>query len=315
MNNILEAHGISKTFGSFEALKNVSISIPEGKIFGLLGPNGAGKTTLIRILTQITGPDQGAVLFKGKSLPSNYSQQFGYLPEERGLYRKMKVWEQALYLTQIKGLSKAQATAALGEWFKRLNMTTWLDKNVESLSKGMQQKLQFVITVAPNPSILILDEPFSGFDPVNSEELKKHILELRDQGSTIIFSTHNMASVEELCENIALINQGEKVLDGGVDEIRTSFSKSLFKVHFKGSKVAFANALGFQYEIISLKEKESISKAIIKGHEDLNNNALIKRLTDNLEIIGFQEMIPSMNDIFIDLVSAETNNTHADVSE
>jgi ABC-2 type transport system ATP-binding protein len=300
--HILSIEGVSKRFGTFEALKNVSFSIPKGQIFGLLGPNGAGKTTLIRTITQITAPDDGSIRFQGESLRNDHIQHFGYLPEERGLYRKMKVWDQAMYLVRLKGLDKHEAQPRLKQWFERLEMTDWAPKSVEDLSKGMQQKLQFVIAVANNPAVLILDEPFSGFDPVNTEVIKQEILRIKEEGTTIIFSTHNMASVEELCDSIALLNRGEKVINGAVSEVRSSFRKSLYEVHFVGSKMAFANLLGYRFEIVDFKEGGTASSAVVKAHDSATGNELVQLITPHLELLKFQEMIPSMHDIFIDLV-------------
>ena len=307
---VIEIKEITKSFGEHVALDQVSMDIPKGKIFGLLGPNGAGKTTLIRIITQITGPDYGKVLFNGDPLVRWHTSRVGYLPEERGLYRKMTVWEQAIYLVRLKGLSKADATDRLKHWFERLQMTSWVDKRVEDLSKGMQQKLQFVITVANEPEILILDEPFSGFDPVNTEVLKQEILQLRKKGTTIIFSTHNMASVEELCDRIALIHKGKKVLEGSISEIRNTFSKSLYEVHFKGSKVAFATALGHDHELLEILEGADHSKAEVKSHlAETSANLILGRLVKHVDVISFREKLPSMHDVFIDLVTQEQAET------
>lgn len=300
--HILSVEGVSKYFGSFRALNNVSLRIPSSGIFGLLGPNGAGKTTLIRIITQITAPDQGHVTFNGAPLRSEHVSHFGYLPEERGLYRKMKVWEQALYLVRLKGLSKHEAERRLKTWFERLEMTDWVHKSVEDLSKGMQQKLQFVITVANDPQLLILDEPFSGFDPVNTEVIKNEIFRLKAEGTSIIFSTHNMASVEELCDEIVLLNKGERIIGGSVDEVRSSFGDSLYEIRFKGSKMAFASLLGYRFEIISFNEGNIASRAIVKAH-DATGSQLLQLIAPKLDVIHFQEKIPSMHDIFIDLVS------------
>jgi len=226
MGNLLSAKNISKKFGNYMALNDVSIDVPSGCIFGLLGPNGAGKTTLIRIINQITGPDSGNVLFEDRLLEPHHVSEIGYLPEERGLYRKMEVGEQAVYLARLKGLSKKEARTRVKEWFTRFEMDGWWKKKVEELSKGMQQKVQFIVTVLHEPRLLILDEPFSGFDPINAQLIKDEILRLRDNGATIILSTHNMGSVEELCDNIALINKGKKILDGSVKEIRAAYRAS-----------------------------------------------------------------------------------------
>ena len=302
VEDVIIVENVSKSFGSFKALQNVSLNIPKGKIFGLLGPNGAGKTTLIRILTRITGPDQGSVRIIGKDRQIG---QIGYLPEERGLYRKMKVWDQALYLTKLKGLSDSDAKANLRVWFERMDMVDWRNKPVESLSKGMQQRLQFVITVASNPDILILDEPFSGFDPINAEQLKQEILRLKSEGTTIVLSTHNMASVEELCSHVCLINNGQTILNDSLSAIKASYSKSIFEITFKGSQVAFVNSLGFQFEIVSIKEDNDVTKALIKSHGTVSPNDLLSALIKSLTIKSFREVLPSMHDIFIDMVNNE----------
>jgi ABC-2 type transport system ATP-binding protein len=309
MKHILEGKNINKFYDNFRVLKDINISIPEGQIFGLLGPNGAGKTTLIRTLTQITAPDSGEIIYKGLPLKAYKSSEFGYLPEERGLYRKMKVGEQALYLCQIKGLDKKEALHKLKPWFEKLAMESWWNRKVEELSKGMQQKLQFAITVAHSPKLLILDEPFSGFDPVNTETIKNHILDLKNEGTTIVFSTHNMASVEELCQNITLINRGENILSGSVNDIRKSFSKSLFQVQFKGSKVAFANALGYQFEIDEIIETPDHTNATVLAHNGSGSKELLTWLIQHVEVISFHEKLPSMNDIFLDLVGSLQNET------
>jgi ABC-2 type transport system ATP-binding protein len=308
IEDIISVEGVSKSFGSFKALENITLKIPKGKIFGLLGPNGAGKTTLIRILTGITGPDKGSVMIGGNERKIG---QIGYLPEERGLYRKMKVWDQALYLTQLKGLSETEAIANLKPWFERMDMVSWRKKPVESLSKGMQQRLQCVITVASNPEILILDEPFSGFDPINAEQLKQEILRLKSEGTTIALSTHNMSSVEELCSHVCLINKGEIILNDSLESIKSSFSKSIFEVSFIGSQVAFANSIGFQFEIVDMKEENGKTKALIKSHGKVDPNDLLSALIRNLTVKSFSEVLPSMNDIFIDLVNGEKEKVTA----
>ncbi|NQV52394.1 MAG: ABC transporter ATP-binding protein [Flavobacteriales bacterium] len=304
MSILLQAQHIDKHFGDFHVLRDVSIDVQEGSIFGLLGPNGAGKTTLIRTLTRITAPDSGIILFKGQPLTDETRRHFGYLPEERGLYRKMRVWEQAMYLTRLKGLDKAKAIANLNGWFDRFNMQDWRNKRVEELSKGMQQKLQFVITVAHDPEILILDEPFSGFDPVNTEEIKQEILGLKKSGKTIIFSTHNMSSVEELCDDIALIHKGQNILYGATQEVRSSFRQNLYEVIFKGSKVAFANAMGYQFEIDSITETGDKLHALVRSHTDEGSRLLLKAMADHVEVLSFQEKMPSMHDVFIAQVSS-----------
>lgn len=310
MGNIIEVQEVSKSFGDFRALKSVSFKVPENTIFGLLGPNGAGKTTLIRMITQITTPDSGAISFDGDQLKQFNIKDIGYLPEERGLYRKMKVGEQALYLTRLKGLSQKEAKDNLNYWFDRLNMTDWWNKKVESLSKGMQQKLQFVITVAHNPKLLILDEPFSGFDPIHTEEIKNQILELKEKGTSIIFSTHNMASVEELCQNICLINKGEILLNNSIENVKQGFSKSLFQINFQGSHLAFANALGSQFEISEIKSTGDRHAALIKGFDNISTNVLLRALVNHVEVISFNEVLPSMHDIFIDMVTTKNSEVN-----
>lgn len=312
MSIILSASKVTKQYGDYLALNGVDLEVPEGSSFGLLGPNGAGKTTLIRILTQITAPDSGSVTFKGKPLQETLPEQMGYLPEERGLYNRMKVWEQAVYLCQLKGLSHGEAVTRLKEWFERLHMQEWWNKKVSALSKGMQQRLQFVITVAHKPELLILDEPFSGFDPVNAEEMKREILRLKEEGTTIILSTHNMASVEELCDNICLINKGNVILNSSLHEAKQQFSKSLFEVRFKGSEMAFANALGHQFEILEIKEGPDSTKAVLKAHGSIDSNTLLGALLKTVDIVSFEEQVPSMNDIFIDLVTQpQDSESHA----
>lgn len=302
MENVIEVKEVNKWFGHFHALDNVNISIPSNKIFGLLGPNGAGKTTLIRMISQITQPDSGQIVFNGAPLSPASIRNIGYLPEERGLYRKMQVGEQAMYLAQLRGLSKSQARSELEAWFEKLSMTDWWDKKVENLSKGMQQKLQFVITVVHKPKLLILDEPFSGFDPIHTEEIKREILRLKEEGTSIIFSTHNMSSVEELCENICLINKGKVLLHGNIVDIKAGFKESLYEIEFKGSHVGFANALGSQFEIITMKESMGVHFATIKGYNQISTNLLLKSLIAQVELISFQEKLPSMYDIFINMI-------------
>lgn len=300
MDSILSATNVSKAFGEFVALQNVSLEIDRGSVLGLLGPNGAGKTTLIRILTGITGPDSGSIKMQNGdgSIPS-----ISYLPEERGLYKSMKVWEQALYLTQLKGLEKDVASSYLAHWFEIFQMMDWLNKPVEALSKGMQQRLQFVITVASKPDILILDEPFSGFDPVNAETIKKELLALSQTGVTVILSTHDMSSVEELCTDICLINKGKSIINDKLDTVRAQYGKNLFDLNFTGSKVAFANALGHRFELVSIKSKEETHTAEVRGHGTPTSNELLRALIPHIEIHSFREQLPTMNDIFLDLVN------------
>ena len=305
MNNLLEAHSVSKNFGDFKALNNVSIEVPKGSIFGLLGPNGAGKTTLIRIVNQITMPDTGTVHLDGELLNPNHIKDIGYLPEERGLYKSMKVGEQALYLAQLKGLSKNEAKARLKYWFERLEIGDWWNKKIQELSKGMAQKIQFVVTVLHEPKLLIFDEPFSGFDPINANLIKDEILRLRDNGATIIFSTHRMESVEELCDDIALIHKSNKILDGKLVDVKRQYKTNTYEVGIKTND----NTV-LQQE---LSEKFSVSKANFKTLDDelklnikLNGNNkpndFLSYLTTKGEVTHFVELIPSVNDIFIQTV-------------
>jgi ABC-2 type transport system ATP-binding protein len=305
---ILQVNSVTKRFGDFTALDKVSIHVPENSIFGLLGPNGAGKTTLIRIINQITGPDEGEVIFDGRKLHPDHISMIGYLPEERGLYKKMKVGEQALYLAQLKGLSHHDARQRLKKWFEKFEIQGWWDKKVEELSKGMQQKIQFVVTVVHEPKLLIFDEPFSGFDPINVNLLRDEILELRKNGSTIIFSTHNMASVEELCDNIALINKAEKILDGPVKEIKRKYFTNSYHVQYQdvNGKPYQLNEPGF--EILESTVEDDVCTASFRLPADKGPNDLLAALLPNVSLISFNEMIPSMNDIFISTVNSVNAN-------
>ncbi|RFS18232.1 ABC transporter ATP-binding protein [Emticicia sp. C21] len=300
MNNILEVHNVVKRYSNHTALNDVSINVPKGVIFGLLGPNGAGKTSLIRIINQITGPDEGYILFDGQKLKPEHIKEIGYLPEERGLYKKMKVGEQLLYLAQLKGLSEKQAMEKLKEWFIKFDIKTWWTKNVEDLSKGMQQKIQFVATVLHEPQLIILDEPFSGFDPINANLIKDEILELKKKGTTIIFSTHRMESVEELCDNVALINKSHKVLDGPKKQIKEQFKTHTYSVEYMGDLSG-----EFQdFDILSTHiVEDNYKKSTIKLKPEIPVNSLVRQLIDKVEIRTFGENIPSMNDIFIAAVN------------
>lgn len=296
MSNILEAVHVRKAYANHVALDDVSLAIPEQSIFGLLGPNGAGKTSLIRIITQITGADEGEILFRGKRLSPDHILQIGYLPEERGLYKKMKVGEQLLYLARLKGLSRSEATQRIKNWLTRFDIKPWAEKNVEDLSKGMQQKVQFIATVLHEPSLIILDEPFSGFDPINANLIKDEILRLRDQGATIIFSTHRMESVEEMCDNIALINRSRKVLDGPVREVRDAFKTSTYAVEGKGRLMV----LHPDFEVLEQKALENDHfHATVRLHQGTTPNDLLRYLISNVEVHAFRELIPSINEIFI----------------
>ena len=305
---ILQVNSVTKRFGDFTALNKVSINVPENSIFGLLGPNGAGKTTLIRIINQITGPDEGEVIFNGKPLNPEHISMIGYLPEERGLYKKMKVGEQALYLAQLKGLSNSEARKRLKKWFDKFEIQAWWDKKVEELSKGMQQKVQFVVTVVHEPKLLIFDEPFSGFDPINVNLLRDEILELRKNGSTIIFSTHNMASVEELCDNIALINKSEKILDGQVKEIRRKYFTNSYQIKYNN-----LNGNTYQLHEPGIEQLEStieegICTTTFRLDATKGPNDLLAAMLPLVNVISFNEMIPSMNDIFISTVNSVNAN-------
>ncbi|MFL0163048.1 ABC transporter ATP-binding protein [Aquirufa salirivi] len=301
---ILSIQDVVKRYSSHVALDRVSLEIPKGKIFGLLGPNGAGKTSLIRIITQITAPDEGQILFDGERLSSKHVEQIGYLPEERGLYKKMKVGEQLIYLAQLKGLSRQDATTRLKDWFIRLDIKEWWEKQVDDLSKGMQQKTQFISTVVHEPKLLILDEPFSGFDPINANMLKDEILALKDRGTSILFSTHRMESVEELCDSIALINHSRVVLTGEKDEVRNRFKAHQFEVLFEGDLTQELKGV----DLISLEMSgdQTSKKAIFKLQEAVSPNHLLGQLIPQVQIQKFQELIPSFNDIFIQVVQ-ETN--------
>lgn len=300
---IITCEKITKKFGDFTALNAVSLDIPKGKIFGLLGPNGAGKTTLIRIINQITLPDSGTLLFNGEPIRPDAVESIGYLPEERGLYKKMKVGEQAIYLARLKGMDTRQATRELKEWFVKFNIQGWWDKKVEELSKGMAQKIQFITTVMHKPQLLILDEPFSGFDPVNVNLIRKEILALKDAGTTIILSTHNMESVEELCDNIALINKSNLIVTGGVDEIRHRYGNNHVEVIYRGTEpVALADTPA---KVVSDSEYKGNRRAVLDVEKGAASARILGELIKGNDIVSYQELIPRMNDIFIKLV---TNN-------
>ena len=302
--NIIECRNVCKNFGEKVALDNVSVSVPKGGIFGLLGPNGAGKTTLIRIINRITIPNGGEVLFDGRPITQSDVEKIGYLPEERGLYRKMEVGDQAMYLAQLKGMSAAEARKALKEWFVRFGIQDWWKKKVEELSKGMAQKVQFITTVVHKPSLMILDEPFSGFDPVNAELIRKEILRLKDEGGTIILSTHNMESVEELCDNIALINKSHLVITGGVNEIRHKYGNNNIEPIYTGEdKVKDAEGI---FKVLSDEDNAGRHTAVLTLGENVSSNdALSVLLGQDIIVNSFKELIPRMNDIFIKLVTEE----------
>ncbi|HPF50913.1 MAG TPA: ATP-binding cassette domain-containing protein [Draconibacterium sp.] len=296
---LFEARNVEKVFASTKALTDVSISVKEQSIFGLLGPNGAGKTTLIRIINQITAPDNGEIFLEGKKMTRADISKIGYLPEERGLYKKMKIGDQAIYLAQLKGMSRGEAIRTLKKWFEKFDIMPWWNKKVEELSKGMQQKVQFVTTVVHHPKLLIFDEPFSGFDPINANLLKAEILNLRKEGATIIFSTHNMGSVEELCDNIALINKSVKIEDGPTDKIREKYKANLFDLRYHGDFLKVEKALSKDYTIISHSENEKDNLLKVQYNNGNSNNTLLETLLPLVEIRAFEEIIPSMNDVFI----------------
>ena len=305
MNNILSIDSVSKHYGNFTALNNVSVNIREGSIFGLLGPNGAGKTTLIRVINQITYPDSGKVLFNNSPLELKHIRDIGYLPEERGLYPKMKIGEQAVYLAQLKGLDSSTAKSELNKWFEKFQINDWWDKKVTELSKGMAQKIQFIVTVLHKPKLIIFDEPFSGFDPINANLIKDEILQLRENGATIIFSTHRMESVEELCEDIALINKSNKILDGKLDDIKKKFKTNIFEVGVDSTNPDLLNKeLESKYELTrpSFKTIGDNLKLNVILKDNQNSEDLLKILNQNSRVIHFKEVIPSANDIFINSI-------------
>jgi len=304
---LLQAQNIEKRFINHLALDNVNITIPENSIYGLLGPNGAGKTTLIRIINRITAPDKGQILIKGKPLEPKHVDIIGYLPEERGLYKKMKVGEQALYLAQLKGLSKRDALKRLKYWFEKFEMQAWWDKKVEELSKGMAQKVQFITTIIHEPELLIFDEPFSGFDPINANLLKEEILELKKKGSTIIFSTHNMGSVEELCDHITLINKSKNILEGPIDEIKSKYKSHLYELSFNGDLNKLESSLNQYYEIVDRMRVDGNQAVKIKLLRQTNDNELLSLVIPAVEVLSFKEIIPSMNDVFIKVVNEHKN--------
>ncbi|MFV0469435.1 MAG: ABC transporter ATP-binding protein [Dysgonomonas sp.] len=299
----LETKNVVKQYAGHRALNGVSIQVPKGSIYGLLGPNGAGKTTLIRIINRITAPDEGEVLICERPSDPKDIYNIGYLPEERGLYKKMKVGEQALFLAQLKGLKKEEAQKRLDYWFKKFDILSWKDRKIEELSKGMQQKIQFIITIIHEPDLLILDEPFSGFDPVNAELLKKEILELKEKGKTIILSTHNMESVEELCDYITLINKSQAVLQGKVSDIREEYKQHIFRIRIAEKDFTLESSA---FDILSNTIYENYTEIRLQNKKDhVSNSEILKQIADKYEVLLFEEELPSMNDIFIQAV---TNN-------
>ena len=305
MKNLLSIDSVSKKFGSHTALNNISLNIPEGCIYGLLGPNGAGKTTLIRIINQISLPDSGKVFFNDQELNSSHIKQIGYLPEERGLYPKMKIGEQAIYLAQLKGMDRKMARLELKKWFEKFEISDWWNKKVTELSKGMAQKVQFIVTVLHKPKLLIFDEPFSGFDPINANLIKDEILQLNKEGATVIFSTHRMESVEELCEYITLINKSNKILDGNLDEIKKDFKTNTFEVAVNAPDAkSLENKLKLEYETFdptfrTIGDNLRMNIRLVSGQ---NSDKLINLLNSNSRLIHFKEVIPNVNEIFINSV-------------
>ncbi|GAA0883343.1 ABC transporter ATP-binding protein [Sphingobacterium siyangense subsp. cladoniae] len=310
---LLEINHVTKDYANHRALDDVSIQIPKGKIFGLLGPNGAGKTSLIRIINQITAPDSGEILFNGEPLGPQHIAQIGYLPEERGLYKKMKIGDQMLYLAQLKGLSKREALARIRDWCQRLDITSWLDKKIEDLSKGMQQKVQFVATVIHQPQLIILDEPFSGFDPVNANIIKEQILRLNQEGATIIFSTHRMETVEELCDNIALINRSKKILDGSVQAIKKEYRNQTYRLEYTASEDNFLLSDDTLFEVITSTKHEKTYISTIQLNNNSHINDVLMRFIPQIQLNQLIEIVPSMADIFIQKVTqvSPTANDHA----
>ena len=300
--DLFSAQEVTKNYSNFRALSEVSISVPEGTVFGLLGPNGAGKTTLIRIINQITAPDSGTIWFEGRHMKAGDIYRIGYLPEERGLYKKMKVGEQALYLGMLKGLSRRDAMRELKIWFEKFEIISWWDKKVMELSKGMQQKVQFICTVLHKPKLMIFDEPFSGFDPINAELMKQEILRMKKEGATIIFSTHNMESVEELCDHIALIDKSKKILDGPTLNIREQYKSNIFDVAYKGDFGKIEQEFSRKYSILAHDETGRTNSLKIQFLNGSNSGTLIKDLVEHVEIVSFNELIPSMNEVFIKVV-------------
>lgn len=298
----IEARHIHKSYASHKALNDVSIQVPEQSVFGLLGPNGAGKTTLIRIINQITGPDQGEVLFNGERLQPKHVEYIGYLPEERGLYKKMKVGEQCMYLAQLKGLSAKEAKLRLNDWFKRFDINTWWDKKVEDLSKGMAQKIQFITTVLHQPKLLILDEPFSGFDPINAELIRNEMLRLKSEGSTIILSTHDMGSVDTLCDNIALINRSQVILEGSVKNVKNSFRTRTYQLVFDGAAMDLGIGLWGDFQLLENQMVDDKHVANIRLPENKKLNDLLGSLIPHIELVAVNELIPDMDQIFIEAV-------------
>lgn len=298
--DLIRIENVTKSFAKHVALDDVSLSIPEGSIYGLLGPNGAGKTTLLRIINRIIAPDKGRIMFGDREITQDDVYHIGYMPEERGLYKKMKIGEQAIFFARLKGMSRKDATRQLKEWFEKFGIQDWWNKNVSELSKGMAQKIQFIVTVLHNPKLLIFDEPFSGFDPINANLLKGEILGLRDKGATIIFSTHNMSSVEEVCDHITLINQSKNILSGNVEEIRHKHGSNIFEIDYRGKEEDIRKAIESRCEIMEVATSPiGINKIKLHIASDAEVRSVIAAANESVEMRSFREIIPSMNDIFI----------------
>jgi len=308
MNHLLQAENLTRRYKDKVALNDFSINIPQGSIYGLLGPNGAGKTTFIRIVNQITAPDEGRILLNGEPLTKKSIAQVGYMPEERGLYKNMKVGEQAMYFARLKGMSSAEAKRRTTYWFEKLDMMSWWDKKLSELSKGMGQKVQFVVTVIHEPSLLIFDEPFSGFDPVNAQLIANEILELRDKGTTVIFSTHRMESVEEMCDHVALINQSKKVLDGTIEEVRNQFKSGEYNIGIHNISAEGLSNLGNKYQLKDINVKNDLTSFNLLIDKSIASNFLLQELIELGQINQFKEIIPSMNDVFLQAVKESNLN-------
>ncbi|MFN5356099.1 MAG: ABC transporter ATP-binding protein [Bacteroidota bacterium] len=309
MQTLLELHQVSKVYGTHRALDLVSMQVPAGSVFGLLGPNGAGKTSLLRIINRITGPDSGEVYFLGERLNARHSARIGYLPEERGLYKKMEVGEQALYLAQLKGMSRQEALRRLKDWFERFEMKDWWKKRIEELSKGMQQKVQFIVTVLHEPELLVLDEPFTGFDPINAELIRKELESLQKKGTTILLSTHRMESVESMCSHIALIDRSKKLLEGPVRDIRAEYRQHIYELDYSGAEQAIRFDLPSHAVLLTDVEFEGHRRARLKLPDELSVNSAVRTVINNHSLISLREEIPSMQQIFIQHVNQ--NRPHA----
>lgn len=312
---LITCTNVVKKFGNFTALDNINLDIPEGKIFGFLGPNGAGKTTLIRIINRITLPTEGQVLFNGKELRLSDIEKIGYLPEERGLYKKMKVGEQAVYLAMLKGLSRGEATRELMKWFQKFGIQPWWNRKVEELSKGMAQKIQFITTVLHNPKLLILDEPFSGFDPINVNLIKDEILRMKNEGCTIILSTHNMESVEELCDEIALVNKAKLVISGSVDKIRSEYGHNRVEVFFSGSEGEAPTDIEGLFTVLSTEKVKDDFRSVLELSAGVTHNDVMSALIKQVNLVSYQKLMPKMSEIFIKLVGESGGATSQSIDD